>query len=121
MPSISPSKPLRAAIYARYSSDLQSARSIDDQVALCRQRAESEGWDVLEVFADYALSGATMDRPGLRGAVDAARATRFDILLSESLDRLSRDQEDIAGVYKRLTAWGLESSHCRRVRSANCI
>jgi len=30
---------MRAAIYARYSSDLQSAASIDDQVRLCRERA----------------------------------------------------------------------------------
>jgi len=32
-----------------------------------------------------------------------AQARRFDIVLAESLDRISRDQEDIAGVYKRLT------------------
>ncbi len=27
----------RCALYARYSSDLQDGRSIDDQMALCRQ------------------------------------------------------------------------------------
>jgi len=31
---------MRAAIYARYSSDLQSETSIDDQVRLCREYAE---------------------------------------------------------------------------------
>lgn len=98
---------MRAAIYARYSSDLQSERSIDDQVALCRKRAETEDWKVCDVFTDYALSGATMERPGLRALIDAARASRCDVVLAESLDRLSRDQEDIAGLYKRLTAWGV--------------
>jgi site-specific DNA recombinase len=32
---------------------------------------------------------------------------RFDIVLAESLDRLSRDQEDIAGLFKRLNFAGI--------------
>ena len=98
----------RAVIYARYSSELQSERSIEDQVALCRQKAEHEGWEVAETFTDYALSGASMARPGLQSLVEGARAGEFDIALTESLDRLSRDQEDIAGLYKRLSAWQVE-------------
>ncbi|MEO1688246.1 MAG: recombinase family protein [Pseudomonadota bacterium] len=33
----------RAALYARYSSDLQSDASIEDQVRLCELRAKSDG------------------------------------------------------------------------------
>ena len=33
----------RAVIYARYSTDRQSDRSIEDQVRLCRERAEADG------------------------------------------------------------------------------
>ncbi len=33
----------RAALYARYSSDLQSAASIDDQFRVCREHAERSG------------------------------------------------------------------------------
>ena len=99
---------MRAVIYARYSSALQSERSIEDQVALCRQKAEREGWEVTETFTDYALSGAILARPGLQALVEKARASAFDILLTESLDRLSRDQEDIAGLFKRLSAWQVE-------------
>jgi site-specific DNA recombinase len=51
--------PLRAAVYARYSSDAQSEQSIEDQVRVCRARAEREGWAVVEVYADYAISGAS--------------------------------------------------------------
>ncbi len=32
---------------------------------------------------------------------------RFDVILTESLDRLSRDQEDIAGFYKRMRFGGI--------------
>ena len=34
---------MRAAIYARFSTDLQSAASIDDQVRVCRERIEQDG------------------------------------------------------------------------------
>ena len=36
---------------------------------------------------------------------------RFDVVLAESLDRFSRDQEDTAGLFKRLT-------FCRRATSS---
>jgi DNA invertase Pin-like site-specific DNA recombinase len=36
----------RAAIYARYSSDKQNERSIDDQVAFCRVIAERAHYQV---------------------------------------------------------------------------
>jgi DNA invertase Pin-like site-specific DNA recombinase len=37
-----------AAIYARYSSDLQSSASIDDQVHQCRKRADAEDWKIMK-------------------------------------------------------------------------
>jgi site-specific DNA recombinase len=54
---------MRCAVYARFSSDKQNDASTDDQVRLCRERAVAEGWDVVAVFADKAISGATRDRP----------------------------------------------------------
>lgn len=35
---------LRAVIYARYSSDLQSEASIEDQVEICRRYCATMGW-----------------------------------------------------------------------------
>ena len=95
---------MRAAIYARYSSDLQSAASIDDQVRLCRERASQLGYEVVEVFSDYAISASTLrNRPGMMALMDAARQGQIDVVLAEALDRISRDQEDVAGIFKRLT------------------
>lgn len=97
------------AIYARYSSEHQSERSIDDQVRLCREHASHQGWHVAEVYADYAISGAHLrSRPQAQAMMAAARDRRFDVVLAEALDRLSRDQEDIAGVFKRLTFAGVQ-------------
>ncbi len=36
-----------------------------------------------------------------------ALAGKFQIVMAEALDRLSRDQEDIAGIYKRLSFAGV--------------
>ena len=97
----------RAAIYARYSSDRQSEASIEDQVRLCRERVAREGWALTRAFSDRALSGASMLRPGLQEMLDGAMAGRFDVLVAEALDRLSRDQADVAALYKRLSFSGV--------------
>ncbi|WGR56610.1 recombinase family protein [Paracoccus versutus] len=94
---------MKVAIYARYSSDLQREASIADQFRMCRLRADKEGWTVVEEYSDHSISGSSMiQRPGLQALVmDSARG-RFDMVLAEALDRISRDQEDIAGIYKRM-------------------
>ncbi len=101
---------MKATVYARYSSDLQSAASIEDQVRLCREHAEQLGYDVIEVYHDAAISGSRIqNRPGLQSLLERARQQprSFEIVIAEALDRLSRDQEDMAGLFKRLTHVGI--------------
>jgi len=95
--------PLRAAIYARYSTDMQSPASIEDQIAKCRQEAERRGWKVVAVHSDRAISGSVRERPGYQQLLREARDGQFDIVLAEALDRLSRDLEDTAALYKQVT------------------
>ena len=91
----------RAAIYARFSSDLQSDRSIDDQLALCREIARRDGMKIIAEFEDRAQSGASLHgRVGISKIIDAATAKKFDVLIVESLDRISRDQADTAWTFK---------------------
>ena len=98
---------MRAAIYARYSSDMQSEASIEDQVRLCRERIEADGWDLVQTYSDRAISGASMLRPGLQGLIEDAMSAKFDVVVAEALDRLSRDQADIAALHKRLSFAGV--------------
>src|SRR5215510_8968633 len=94
---------MRAAIYARYSSDLQSTASIEDQIRLCRERVAHENGTAVEVYTDYAISGDSLkNRPGIRALLNDAKAFKFNCVIAEALDRISRDQEDIAAIYKRL-------------------
>ncbi len=91
----------RTVIYARFSSDMQRDASIDDQVRVCRVRAEREGWTVGEVYADHALSGAIVQRPAYQALLAALGRGEIDLILAESLDRLSRDPEHIAAFHKQ--------------------
>ena len=47
---------IRVAIYARFSSDLQNDRSVDDQIALCRDVCAHNGMTVVLTFEDRAVS-----------------------------------------------------------------
>jgi DNA invertase Pin-like site-specific DNA recombinase len=97
----------RVALYARYSTDLQNEASIEDQLRICRAHAESHAWCVIDSYSDRAISGASMLRAGIQDLLNDAAAGRFDLVIAEALDRLSRDQADIATVYKRLAFAGV--------------
>ncbi len=97
----------RVAVYARYSSDLQTDASIEDQIRIIEERAAREGWTVVNRYTDHGISGASMMRPGIQMLMQDAADGKFDIVLAEALDRLSRDQEDIAGIFKRLQFSGV--------------
>jgi site-specific DNA recombinase len=98
---------MKVAVYARYSSDNQRDASIADQLRVCRDFAARQGWTVVEEFTDHAVSGATLLRSGFQALMRDALDRRFDVVLAEALDRFSRDQEDTAGLFKRLTFAGV--------------
>jgi site-specific DNA recombinase len=98
---------VKVGIYARYSSDNQRDASIADQLRICRTFAERQGWTIADEYSDHAVSGATLLRPGFQALMRDALNRRFDVVLAESLDRFSRDQEDTAGLFKRLTFAGV--------------
>ncbi len=104
----------RVAIYARYSTDRQDARSIEDQTRRCRAFAEARGWTVVAEYKDEALSGAHVERPDLQRLLGEARlreCRRFSAVLVDDLSRLSRDLgatwqiifADLAAVAVRVT------------------
>lgn len=98
---------MRAVIYARYSSDNQREASVEDQVRICKARIRREGWSLEATYSDSAVSGASRLRPGYQKLLQDARLGQFDIVVAEALDRLSRDQEDIAAFFKQLSYSGI--------------
>lgn len=91
-------KGLRVAIYARYSSDNQREASIDDQVRRCRAHIENAGGTVDPdlIFADHAVSGASLNRPAfekLMGLVEQKRRG-IDVIVTEDVSRVTRSLAD---------------------------
>ena len=93
---------MKVALYAHYSSDSQRDASIADQLRACREHAAQQSWQVAEVYTDHAISGVSLLRPGIQALMADAAHGKFEAVLTEAMDRLSRDQEDIAGLFKRL-------------------
>lgn len=93
---------MKVALYARYSTDRQRDASIADQFRVCPAHAEKQGWQIVDEYSDHAISGASLLRTGMQTLIADALRGRFHLVLSEAMDRLSRDQEDIAGLYKRM-------------------
>jgi site-specific DNA recombinase len=100
---------IRYVIYARYSSDLQSPDSLDDQKRKCREYAQREGWVEVRTYEDAAISGSGMDRRELQRLMnDSASAGKdFEVLLIDDTSRLSRSLPDVVGLHQRLAHYGV--------------
>jgi len=100
---------MKAIIYARYSSDKQSCKSIEDQERLCKQRAETEGILVLNTISDSEVRGyVPVDkRPGGESLLKAIQQNTTDMILIESLDRLSRDPVEQENIIRMIEFQGI--------------
>jgi site-specific DNA recombinase len=88
---------MRAAPYARFSTDLQNPRSADDQLDASRTFVERQGGEIVMELKDEATSGASIqNRPGVQALLATAKAGTCDAVVCEALDRLSRDLAGIA-------------------------
>ena len=100
---------MKVGIYARFSDPKQRKELIEDQFRECRNRAAQENWSVAGEYSDAAISGTVfLLRPGIQAATADALQRRFEILLAESLFRLSRELGDLAAFYKKLTYAGVK-------------
>ena len=100
----------RAALYARYSSESQTAETIQTQIEVCRRYCTEQGLTVAVVYADEARSGTTLaGRDQFRALIEAARAGHFESVVSYKFDRLGRSfPEMVAAVHELEQALGLE-------------
>lgn len=95
---------VKAAIYARLSTDRQNESSIEQQVRACADYATRQGWAVVKTYDDKGISGAALgNRPGIRQLQMDAERRAFEVLLVTDLSRLSRNQGDLPKLVARVT------------------
>ena len=88
---------MRVAIYARYSSENQSQKSIDDQVRVCKNYIQEHDMIIEDkyIYIDEAISGSIINRPGLQALEKAAENKEFDAVAVDDLSRLSRSNHQM--------------------------
>lgn len=97
----SAAQPLRAAIYARVSSEEQrEGQTIDSQIAELERFIREKGWLLVSMYKDEGWSGALLSRPALDRLRDDAARRQFDLILLNDVDRLARDVAHL-GIVKR--------------------
>lgn len=91
----------RAVIYARFSSSRQREESIEGQVRECKYFAEHEGYTILNVYADHAISGRTDERPQFQQMIEDSHKGLFQYIIVYTFDRFSRESY-VSAMYKHL-------------------
>jgi site-specific DNA recombinase len=102
---------LRAAIYARVSSDQQTKdQTIVSQVEALRERIHADNLALEEelTFVDDGFSGSTLVRPALERLRDMAYAGGVDRLYVHSPDRLARKYAYQVVLVEELKRYGVE-------------
>ncbi len=98
---------MRAAIYARYSTEGQREQSIEDQFRVAERIADRHGMTVVARFSDQAISGGTTQRPGYQDMLKAARRHAFDVIVAEDTSRLWRNLAEQSPRLAELSDLGL--------------
>ena len=88
---------MHAIVYSRVSTDAQErdGTSLDTQERCGIDYARKAGWHVLECIQDTA-SGFSLDRPGIARIRYLLRQRAVDVVLAYAVDRLSRNQIQLA-------------------------
>lgn len=101
-------KPIVAAIYARVSSGKQvKGYSLNEQIKLCREKCEQNGWKVKYIFREDGESAATIDRPKFKIMMQKAEEREFNAIIFWKLDRFCRSLIDVVNIEKQLREWGI--------------
>jgi hypothetical protein len=93
---------MKVALYARYSSDNRRARRSRTNFASAVPIPRSRVGKSLRNIPTTRFPVHRFCGPVSKRLLPTPCRRRFQVVLVEAMDRLSRDQEDIAGVFKRM-------------------
>ena len=91
---------MKAAIYARYSSDNQREESITAQLRAAHEYCKKNDYTIVKEYIDEAISARTDDRPAFQQMIEDAATGLFGVLIVHKIDRFARNRYD-AAFYKR--------------------
>lgn len=94
---------MRIAIYSRKSKFTGKGDSVENQITLCKEYADSH-FDVenINVYEDEGFSGGNIDRPRFQQLLKDVEKKKFDVLICYRLDRISRNVLDFSSTLELL-------------------
>jgi site-specific DNA recombinase len=100
-----------AAVYSRYSANMQRPASLEDQERNCRNFANKEKWIVLPdyVRSDAAKTGRKRKERALQDLIESAkeRPRPFDILIMDEPSRMARKIDHVIDMCNKLIHQGV--------------
>ncbi|MBU5625692.1 recombinase family protein [Oscillibacter sp. MSJ-2] len=99
---------MRAAAYARYSTDKQTRNSIEYQLTEIGKYCKEHEITVVATYTDEAETGTNMDRPGFQAMVKAAGRGEFEAVVVYDITRGSRDVGDWFSFRKAMLMLGVQ-------------
>lgn len=87
---------MNVVIYARFSSHSQTEQSIEGQLKVCYEYAESNHYTVVGEYIDRAISGTTDNRAEFQRMISDSDKHTFEAVLVYQLDRFARNRYDSA-------------------------
>jgi DNA invertase Pin-like site-specific DNA recombinase len=103
----SPARPKRVAIYARVSTNHQTASY---QITCLREVADRHGWQVIAEYLDRGISGAKSraERPQFNALLKAVARREVELITAWSVDRLECSLTHLLSFLEGLSAWHVD-------------
>ena len=99
---------IRAAAYARFSSDNQRDESIDAQLRAIHKFAAEKGYQIVEEYIDRAKTGTNDRREEFQRMIRDSDTGDFEVVIVHKLDRFARKRYDSAVYRKALSDNGVK-------------
>lgn len=98
--------------YVRVSTDEQteSGAGLEAQRRAIIGECERNGWTLVAIIEDAGLSAKSLNRPGLREALDTLTTGGANVLMAAKLDRLSRSTRDVCELGDMASYYGFDLS-----------
>jgi site-specific DNA recombinase len=103
---------MKAALYARVSTQDQREASLGDQFRKCEELCAREGLSIVQRFSDFGLSGNETNRPQYQALLTAVRARKFDVIVADEVSRLWRNEGEQAQRVEELQFLGAHVLTC---------
>ena len=103
---------MKAAIYCRLSKEdedkIGESESIQNQKSMLLQYALENGFDIYQIYSDEDYSGIDRNRPAFNAMIEAASEHKFDVVLTKTQSRFTRDMELVEKyLHGKFMEWGV--------------